>query len=85
MNNPNALPDLPNLHRNIMHSSHSRQDEGAQFEDALEEMIQEKINQTAEMLINERPEIAENNPEQIGAMAKAMVFDAFKLAIYHFS
>ena len=53
----------------------------ANLEANVTKMIQEKINMVAEMLIKECPEIAENNPQQIGAMAKAMVFDAMNLAI----
>lgn len=48
--------------------------------DNLEALAQEKINQVAMMLIEKCPEIAKDNPKQIGAMAKKMVFDAMNAA-----
>jgi len=48
---------------------------------ALEQYLQEKVNEVAKMLIELDPETAENNPKQIGKMAKMMVFDAMNKAI----
>ena len=46
----------------------------------FEKFVQEKVNEVAMILIEKCPEIAKNNPKQIGAMAKKMVFDAMNLA-----
>lgn len=48
---------------------------------ALEQYLQKKVNEVAKMLIKVDPETAENNPKQIGKMAKMMVFDAMNQAI----
>ena len=52
---------------------------------ALEQYLQEKVNEVAKMLIELGIELdletAENNPKQIGKMAKMMVFDAMNKAI----
>ena len=42
----------------------------------FENYVQNKVNEVAQMLIEKCPDIAENNPKQIGAMAKKMVNDA---------
>jgi hypothetical protein len=43
--------------------------------DQLEQILQEKINMVAKVLIQQYPEIAKNNPKQIGKMAKEIVFE----------
>lgn len=40
----------------------------------IEQILQEKINMVAEILIQQYPEIAKSEPKQIGKMAKAIVF-----------
>ena len=48
---------------------------------ALEEYLQQKVNDMAVELAKQFPEIAENNPLEIGRMAKQMVLDMAKLAV----
>lgn len=44
----------------------------------LEEVLQNKVNQVARMLIGEFSAIAKEQPLEIGRMAKAMVLEATK-------
>ena len=48
--------------------------------DQLEQIIQDKIDMVAEALIQKYPEIAKNDPKQIGKMAKEIVFLAANVA-----
>ena len=48
--------------------------------DQLEQIIQDKIDMVAESLIQKYPEIAKNDPKQIGKMAKEIVFLAANVA-----
>lgn len=50
----------------------------------FEKYVQGKIDKVAAMLIAERPDIAKNNPKQIGIMAKMMTFAAMNQAINNF-
>ena len=48
--------------------------------DQLEQILQEKVNMVAEVLIQKYPEIAKNDPKQIGKMAKEIVFQMANIA-----
>lgn len=48
--------------------------------DELEKILQEKVNMVAMVLIEKYPEIAKNNPKQIGKMAKKIVFEMANIA-----
>ncbi len=48
--------------------------------DQLEQILQEKVNMVAEVLIQKFPEIAKNDPKQIGKMAKEIVFKMANIA-----
>ena len=48
--------------------------------DQLEQILQEKVNMVAEVLIQKFPEIAKNDPKQIGKMAKEIVFQMANIA-----
>jgi len=49
-------------------------------EEGLTEYAQQKVNKVAMMLIDKYPEIAQNNPLEIGRMAKDIVLNALKAA-----
>ena len=42
----------------------------------IKEYLQEKVNELVPALVAEYPDIAENNPEQIGKMAKDIVLSS---------
>ena len=46
----------------------------------MEEIVQEKVNEVAKILIAQFPEIAQNEPKRIGKMARMMVLDAAEKA-----
>jgi len=48
--------------------------------DALETILQEKVNMVAKVLIEKYPEVAKNDPKQIGKMAKEIVFNLANMA-----
>ena len=49
--------------------------------DKFEELMQEKINAVAAVLIERYPEIAKNDPKRIGRMAKDIVFTLANVAV----
>ena len=48
--------------------------------DALETILQEKVNMVAKVLIEKYPEVAKNDPKQTGKMAKEIVFNLANMA-----
>ncbi|MFA5424850.1 MAG: hypothetical protein WC374_13430 [Phycisphaerae bacterium] len=48
----------------------------------MEEFLQQKVNEIAAALSVEFPQIAENDPAEIGRMAKQIVLDMAEIAVH---
>ena len=47
---------------------------------ALETLLQEKVNEVALILIEKYPDVAKNDPKKIGEMAREIVLNCAKIA-----